>query len=74
MTFEKDKLATIARVASVMPSKMTPGQYVAGMWNGRFLLFSMSFVGGYMDEQTSNHHFDLRIIRPRRGHGLLSKV
>ena len=38
LTFEKDKLAAIAGVASVIHSKTskTPGLYVAGMWNLRF--------------------------------------
>lgn len=37
LTFEKDKLAAIAGVASVIQSK-THAQYIAGMWNYRFFI------------------------------------
>ncbi len=37
MTLERDKLAAIAGVASVIQSK-TRTQYIAGMWNERFLI------------------------------------
>lgn len=37
LTLEKDKLAAIAGVASVIHSK-TSIQYIAGMWNSRFYI------------------------------------
>ena len=37
LTFEKDKLATIPGLASMIQHK-TGAQYIAGMWNARFTI------------------------------------
>lgn len=70
----KEKLVAIAGVASVMQSK-AHAPYICQACAITDSLLSMSFVGGDMDEQTTNlDHFDLGNVGPRRGHGLLSKV